>query len=79
MATNTGTRTYDTSTHIPSTRAKDTGGRRTGAVPSVRLPVSIARVLQIRANKGRWGNQSTRHTVKWCAELSVVSDGIVTS
>jgi len=23
--------------------------------------------------------QSTRHTVKWCAELTVVSDGIVTS
>jgi len=25
------------------------------------------------------GNQSTRHTVKWCAELTIVSDGVVTS
>ena len=23
--------------------------------------------------------RSTRHTVKWCAELTVVSDGVVTS
>jgi len=45
MATNTGRRTYDTSTRIRSTWAKDT--KDTG-----RRPVSVARVLQIQANKG---------------------------
>jgi len=48
---------------------------------SVTTSIKISTVVErhdVLLTRG-FGNQSTRHTVKSCDELTVVSDGVVTS
>jgi len=44
-----------------------------------RPPSNSIRCVCVRTGTSQLVTRSTRHTVKWCDELTVVSDGVVTS